>query len=170
MFLFQTIAASCTLCAKPVTEAVLRVSHLSTVTSGPLLLSIHCHLSRDIGITYDQKARLLERDYSRLKPSTICTKIMKWRWKILPFSFEPGWFPSTLMEDARCFLMIPLPLTELPFPTPWPVTVAGPCVLSSVCCDCRGHFLEHQRATKPLLSSALSPLRFCPWPQAEESS
>lgn len=91
------------------------------------------------------KGRLQERGHHRLKPSTpfmmeLLIKNSEMAGKHTAASIWTWMFPSTHMEDARCFLVIPLPPQIASFPTLWPVSGAGPSVLSSVCCDYRGHF------------------------------
>lgn len=71
------------------------------------------------------------------------------------------------MEDTRCFLMIPLPLSDSFISYPIQSMELGP-----VCCPLfvvttGDSFQEHYAATKPLFSLALFSLFNCPCPQAD---
>lgn len=80
------------------------------------------------------------------------TAVCIWTWK----------FPSTHMEDARCFLMIP-PLHSESFISYTGLSVKQ-CPLFVVTTG--DIFQEHHATTKPLFSLALSSLLNCPCPQA----
>lgn len=109
------------------------VKRLLAVTSGPLHLSILCHLSRDTDLTHDQRASQTKNSNPLSYGAVNRNSKIDGNKVLCPFKSRCSQAPN--MEDTRCFLMIPLP-TLFPqdslFPTPWPFSETGPCVLSSV--------------------------------------
>lgn len=89
------------------------------------------------------KGSLRERGHCELKPPTLFfmeqfIQLLKWEGNILQRPFKPGCSPAPTwrMPDASWWY----PPQIASFPTLWPVNAAGSSVLSSVCCDYRGHF------------------------------
>lgn len=73
-------------------------TNLSLVTSGPLHLSIHCHLSRDTNKPMTKG----QREHFRLKGMVLINAG-------IGHPFELGCSSTLPRGDARCFLLIPLP-------------------------------------------------------------
>lgn len=88
------------LCTVLVTEAF--STFQSTLTSGPLQLSMHCHLGGDTDVTCDQ-------DQPAVANHTQSPTQCRWKATMTPVSLWPYVFINTYLRLARCFLEMRYP-------------------------------------------------------------